>query len=144
AGKGVRHNSRPLLPSIRTAAGPSNATMSSNPDRPGTTSAGAWPAARGSPRTLQSSTPLAASTARVTPSLLVPTTSRRSGENRCASKGRGRSPTAARQPPLVTIGLALAVGAVDERVGFAAGLISILPAEENWPRVSVNGATRQK
>src|SRR6476661_6800772 len=93
------------------------------------------------PRKLHSATPLAESSANVTPSVFVPTTSRLSRERRCATDGRAISPTAARHPPVVIIELAgkvcgltvgVGLGTIGSR-GTDGAVTSMVPADENSP-----------
>jgi len=99
------------------------------------------------PRKLHNAVPLAESSANVTPSVFVPTTSTLSRERRCATNGRAISPTAARHPPVVTIELAGEVCGVTVGVGLGTigsrgtdgAATSIVPADENSPKVFVSG-----
>src|SRR6185369_11309915 len=105
-------------------------------------------------RMLHNCTPVAASSANVTPLLFVATTSTLSGARKCAIVGRPTSPTAARQPPIVLTatergrsaraGLLPVCGAtVFSSAGAAA--ISIPAADEKSPSPEeANAAIRQK
>src|SRR5437868_3366313 len=105
AGKGDRHSSRPLRPSILIADGPSKIKTSSVPSREFIITGEAVEGTDRGPRKRHQATPLALSSAKVTPSLFVPTTSKPLRERRCATNGRAISPIAARHPPVVTIEL---------------------------------------
>src|SRR5438067_6571141 len=152
AGKGDRHSSRPVRPSIFIADGPSKIKTSSVPGLELMITGGGTEVTGRRVRKLHNATPLAESSAKVTPSLFVPTTSKPSRERRCATNGRAISPTAARHPPLVTIELAGRVWGV--MVGVGLGIIgcrgtggastSIVAADENSPKVFVSGAILQK
>src|SRR5437870_1982004 len=130
AGKVARHNSRPVEPSTLTSVELLITTTSSSRDDAGTIIGGpgtedvALPVCRAL-RTDQSVTPFCASSAYVTPSLLVVITYQRSGERRCARTGKLASPIAARQPPLATIEFAggfFGGDEIDAGVGTGMGL----------------------
>src|SRR5258708_19764503 len=92
AGKGDRHSSRPVRPSILIADGPSKIKTSSVPGRELMITGGGTEVTGRRMRKLHNATPLAESSAKVTPSLFLPTTSNPSPQPRCQTKRPSLSP----------------------------------------------------
>src|SRR5439155_12996328 len=104
AGRVVRQSSRPVAPSIAVTLAPEKTISLSSPDRERSRNTADEPdvarvESSFTRRVLHQATPLDASRANMTPSLLIPTRSKLAAECRCANNGCAISPTAARQPP---------------------------------------------